>query len=1162
MKSQVRLTENHQSRLGGWRGIVLLAALVCLVAGRAAAGTISLSVNTNSTSSATFNLSAEGDLDWAKWGINSATDWEHKNTGLPAQIPNYTQLNSPSVARGTGTGYGFNWMNGTPDAALTANTDVYTQNTNAGAGFQFSVPVTATSEVLNLYGGQYKSRGALVLALSDGSALVTFTNTDLNPPYNNKYVGYRYTVTFSGTPGTTLNVAYIITNTPSGNGNGSIQLYAATLSSSNYLALSAATPVLSCPAAVVANTTFTLTDLVTGSTNAFNGMPSFGYQWQVSTNNGPYYNIANASSNPFTLKDTVPGSFNYRLAVTNGALGAVTSAPVNLNVVTSFAGSLQESSTALPSGSAINLTSIGLTDWAQWGGFGPTSFDNKAGIIGNYTQLGTGGTADFTSSVNFNWTDATTADTTGANITDCVGIPLTTGVSDGFQVLLPASTNVQVALVYVGTLDAQVHVEASLSDSSSPVISDNPVVNTGTIYYQFRYSAASAGQTLKIKVTGVSSTAADSMYSLEAVALQPYSPGNIQLLSKENINATYNLSLEGDLDWAKWGGVYGGYPASTFEEKEIGGTAVGMITWNLIGTYSGVGAFDNAPRCTWTNGTPDLAASATSGLYTKTYGNGFEVDVAAAQTNRILHILVGAGTMPVRITAALSDASATTLIDDTTAAGSSYRVNLQFAAGSPGQHLIFQVFNNVPGDLSGSVSLMAASLSYPGAIEPLTVTTPVLAPTNVVVAGSMVTLTTIATGLTPLTYQWLVSSDGTNYSPVAASPNGPELIDVAPTNNAGAMTNTYEVVVTGANNQGSVTSAPVSLTVSGPAASELIAAGSPVLGTSLGLDGEGVLDWATWGSSSSANMIERKAGGTNVISDYFRVLGNYAFYGIYNSPFSYYFTNGVPDQALTNSYQNYVGWAPGYGYELDVPASDTEQVFNVYCAMAGGHMHFEAKMSDGGAPIFVDESFITTNYVPKRYSVKYASPTPGAYLIVRFWTMSGNVVLASATLAPPLGIGIPSLAPTNVVTAGSNTVTLTAGAVVNAGTLPLTYQWLVSANNGAYAPLANSNTNVLSLTNVPAGSFNYTLAVTYPVGSVTSAPVALTVTSSQPIPPGTILGPTAGPGAGQYTLSWTNASALLLQAPDLTGPWTTNSAVSPFTFTPTNSRMFFRLQGQ
>jgi hypothetical protein len=56
-------------------------------------------------------------------------------------------------------------------------------------------------------------------------------------------------------------------------------------------------------------------------------------------------------------------------------------------------------------------------------------------------------------------------------------------------------------------------------------------------------------------------------------------------------------------------------------------------------------------------------------------------------------------------------------------------------------------------------------------------------------------------------------------------------------------------------------------------------------------------------------------------------------------------------------------------------------------------------------------------------------------------------------------------------------------------------------------------------------------------------------------PPVTLnLAPT---GTGTLTLSWSQGT--LLQATNVSGPWTTNTAPSPYTVAPTNSQMFFKV---
>jgi len=45
-------------------------------------------------------------------------------------------------------------------------------------------------------------------------------------------------------------------------------------------------------------------------------------------------------------------------------------------------------------------------------------------------------------------------------------------------------------------------------------------------------------------------------------------------------------------------------------------------------------------------------------------------------------------------------------------------------------------------------------------------------------------------------------------------------------------------------------------------------------------------------------------------------------------------------------------------------------------------------------------------------------------------------------------------------------------------------------------------------------------------------------------------------GGGQLQVTW--PAGTLLEAPAVTGPWTTNSAPSPYTFTPAGTQKYFR----
>ena len=59
-------------------------------------------------------LTAEGSTDWAHWGLNASTDFDHK-AGVTPQISNYTMLAAGSPARYANNAAGFTWTDGTPN---------------------------------------------------------------------------------------------------------------------------------------------------------------------------------------------------------------------------------------------------------------------------------------------------------------------------------------------------------------------------------------------------------------------------------------------------------------------------------------------------------------------------------------------------------------------------------------------------------------------------------------------------------------------------------------------------------------------------------------------------------------------------------------------------------------------------------------------------------------------------------------------------------------------------------------------------------------------------------------------------------------------------------------------------------------------------------------
>jgi len=498
-----------------------------------------------------------------------------------------------------------------------------------------------------------------------------------------------------------------------------------------------------------------------------------------------------------------------------------------------------------------------------------------------------------------------------------------------------------------------------------------------------RSFAFTAGSTVgtescEVVISGVQG----SITSAPVVLTRSAATGFLRMLNQESWSSA-NLTQEGSLDWSHWG--LGGVPG--WDHKATGESLIGDYV--NFGSGTATYAFGNTPGSfSWTDGFPTLESTNTTGLYRFPAGNGFELHVAAAETNRMLHVYLGSFQANAHVEASLSDNSAIKVIDETLPYGTSAKFNLLFAAGSPGQTLTFKYwFDNTSG---GNVTLMAATLE---GVPPLVVGAPAVLPTNTVPAGSVIALNSQgAAGQPPLHYEWWVNN-GSGYAPIPNSDSAHFLTSVG----AGAGTRNYRVVVSDVS--GSVTSAPVAVTV--------LAARSSLTGSSVSFDGqtadltaEGSIDWRHWGGSGN----DQKASVASQISD-FSVVGVGPVYAYGGNGIHCTWTDGT-SVATGNSLEGlYINGAPN-GFELSADATPEERVLNVYCAIYFATMHMEARLSDNSAPIFIDESFTGAGAPSRRFTFRYSSPTPGQRLIVTWWdAVGGNVTINAASL----GFGASSL---------------------------------------------------------------------------------------------------------------------------------------------------------
>ena len=157
---------------------------------------------------------------------------------------------------------------------------------------------------------------------------------------------------------------------------------------------------------------------------------------------------------------------------------------------------------AVNTSAAVNLTTVGTTDWIHWSGNGGASVTtvrkNGGGSqLGNLTTTNTFNNYNI-SNRPINWTDGTPTASQTETAGSATGVGLTNHFTDTFTA--PADTLTRTLIVYVGAKDnAPGTLTAHLSDGSAANYTDTWASGgKGDRTYTITYSAASAGQTLTI----------------------------------------------------------------------------------------------------------------------------------------------------------------------------------------------------------------------------------------------------------------------------------------------------------------------------------------------------------------------------------------------------------------------------------------------------------------------------------------------------------------------------------------------------------------------------------------------------------------------------------------------------------------------------------------
>jgi hypothetical protein len=155
-----------------------------------------LLIGTSAAAPTSADLTADGALDWAHWGLDVVTDFDHKSSA--ALLSDYTVVGgSAIIGRYTNNQTAFDWSDGTPHATAQQSTSgIYLIGT--GSGFSMSAPADQTERTLALYISVYRASGSLHVRLSDGSA-ADYTDAVSNQTTNTwRLYTVRYRAASSG----------------------------------------------------------------------------------------------------------------------------------------------------------------------------------------------------------------------------------------------------------------------------------------------------------------------------------------------------------------------------------------------------------------------------------------------------------------------------------------------------------------------------------------------------------------------------------------------------------------------------------------------------------------------------------------------------------------------------------------------------------------------------------------------------------------------------------------------------------------------------------------------------------------------------------------------------------------------------------------------------
>lgn len=144
-----------------------------------------------------IDLSAEGSLDWAHWGLIKGHALLHRKSNVSPSIGDLVKLGEREAHTFENNVTSFRWSDGAPTASVRqTNSGLFSYG--QGNGFRISVPADQTTRTLKVYAGVWRGSGKLEAELSDGSAPRIVDSTEPDPAGEIKNVVHVITYRAAG----------------------------------------------------------------------------------------------------------------------------------------------------------------------------------------------------------------------------------------------------------------------------------------------------------------------------------------------------------------------------------------------------------------------------------------------------------------------------------------------------------------------------------------------------------------------------------------------------------------------------------------------------------------------------------------------------------------------------------------------------------------------------------------------------------------------------------------------------------------------------------------------------------------------------------------------------------------------------------------------------